>query len=127
MMCEPVIGRHAQSLKLWLSMIDIYLQIPVIHQCHISVGCKTTISGSEKSVSWPLQSFLRILTELISTKRLLWTFLLLPYGRVRVQQSQQTYHLFMSCCLKQLWIQMDAKILLMIMKHIILFFPPQKS
>lgn len=46
MMCEPVISRHAQSLKLWhlawLSMIDIYLQIAVIHQCHISVGCETT-------------------------------------------------------------------------------------
>lgn len=52
MMCEPVISRHAQSLKLWLlawlSMIDIYLQKPVIHQCHISVGCETTNSGLEQ-------------------------------------------------------------------------------
>jgi len=40
MMCGPVISRHVQSLQprhlAWLSMIDIYLQIPVIHQCHIS-------------------------------------------------------------------------------------------
>lgn len=52
MMCEPVISRHAQSLKLWqlawLSMIDIYLKKPVIHQCHISVGCETTNLGSKQ-------------------------------------------------------------------------------
>lgn len=120
MMCEPVISRHAQSLKLWhlawLSMIDIHLQIPVIHQCHISFGRETTNSSSEQSVLQLLLSFLRILTGLISAKLLLWPLLLLPYESSIIPTNVSLIN-EMLFKVQQLRKQMDAKVLLMIMKY----------
>ena len=113
MMCEPVISRHAQSLKLWhlawLSMIDIYLQIAVIHQCHIWVGSETTNWGAEQQVFHGL-----------SFKDSYWT----NPNQTPLLQSQSSIiptnaSLINERLLKvqQLWIQMDAKVLLMIMKN----------
>lgn len=134
MMCEPVISRDAQSLKLWLlawlSMIDIYLHKPVICQCHISVGCKTTNSASEQkyfmaSPIFPKQSDWTNLSQTAFVDPSVAP-LLLSQGSIIPTNVSLINELLLK--VQQLWIQMDAKVLLMIMKHIVFFHPfPLKS